>query len=269
MRRDSADSWENPRLDGLGPATVSVGRVRTAWLSREPAVLILLVLLVLVWLSSPGPDEDTARMRFVPGGLNTQAVALAFSPDGNTIATTYSDGHVALRDRATGWDTPRFLRDRSHDGAVTFSPDGRSLAVGGNQPDIVVCDRNPEGAERRLGMRIAETMALAFSPDSKTLAATGLLRNEIVLWDLVSGRERTTLQGHSAGAISIAFSPDGRSLASGGHSDAAILVWDLPTGRPRLRLDVPAARSTSSPTHRTVPGSLRSASSSPAYGSGT
>jgi WD40 repeat protein len=203
------------------------------------AVLIGAVMIGLVWLLDGEPGREPAPMRLVRGDPQTQAIALAFSPEGTTIATIPSEGRVALRSPIAGWSLPRYLGDHGHSRAVAFAPDGRSLALGGTEPGLLVCDLGPEGAERPVKIPIRAASALASSPDGRTLAATSFLSDQILLWDLAARRERTRLCGHSSPVISLAFSPDGRSLASGGQRDQAIIVWDLPTGGQRLRLAAP------------------------------
>jgi WD40 repeat protein len=66
--------------------------------------------------------------------------AMAFSPDGRTIALGDSDGGVSLWETATGQLRRRFS---GHDGAVTalaFSPDGRRLASGGEDTTVLIWD---------------------------------------------------------------------------------------------------------------------------------
>ncbi|WP_071517947.1 hypothetical protein [Geitlerinema sp. PCC 9228] len=48
---------------------------------------------------------------------------------------------------------------------------------------------------------------------------------------LTTGRERFTLQGHSAPVMSVASSADGSVAVSGSH-DNTVKVWDLQTGEP-------------------------------------
>ena len=93
--------------------------------------------------------------------------------------------------------------------------------------------------------------SLAFSPDGSTLASGGF--RKLILWDVVTGRHKTTLAGHTirngrlqswvksshkttlAGHTSsvenIAFSPDGRKLVSSGSTlDDSIYLWDTISG---------------------------------------
>jgi WD40 repeat protein len=72
------------------------------------------------------------------------------------------------------------------------------------------------------------------SPDSKTLAS-GSDDTTVKLWDLNTGKERTTLHGHRAGIVAVSFSADGTTLASVNgppHMDPSeVKVWDVATGR--------------------------------------
>ncbi|MDH4482204.1 MAG: hypothetical protein QE279_05790, partial [Rhodoferax sp.] len=70
---------------------------------------------------------------------------------------------------------------------------------------------------------------VAFSPDG-TLVATGCHDRTARLWDVHTGRELRTLQGHCGGVTSVAFSPDGTLLATGSEDKTARL-WDAHTGR--------------------------------------
>jgi WD40 repeat protein len=71
---------------------------------------------------------------------------------------------------------------------------------------------------------------VAFSPDGQRLA-TGGKKNTVIIWDVETGRELQTLQGHNGEVYTVAFSPDedGRWLASAGE-DSAVKIWDSHSG---------------------------------------
>jgi WD40 repeat protein len=70
--------------------------------------------------------------------------------------------------------------------------------------------------------------SVAHSPNRKLIAAGGV-EGVVHVWELPSGRELLTLQGHEDTIYTVAFSPDGKTLASG-SVDQTVRLWDLTTG---------------------------------------
>ncbi|MDJ0510962.1 MAG: WD40 repeat domain-containing protein [Crocosphaera sp.] len=66
---------------------------------------------------------------------------------------------------------------------------------------------------------------IAISPDNRTVA-TANKEGTIMLFDLVTGRQINTLQGHQGWVLCLEFSPDGKYLYSGAE-DKIIKVWQL------------------------------------------
>ena len=64
---------------------------------------------------------------------------------------------------------------------------------------------------------------LAFTPDGRDVAAAGDGK-AIRIWDVLTGRELLSLEGHKAPINALAFSPDGSVLASCSH-DGALMLW--------------------------------------------
>jgi WD40 repeat protein/serine/threonine protein kinase len=183
-----------------------------------------------------------------------RGVALRFLLDGKTLATCdrqTNDG-IKLWDVATQQERA-VLKVQNRNRCLTLAPGGRMLAAGDwDKGQIELWDMNAEAPDRILGTPWNEGFAsafgdymgnssVAFSPDGRTLAharrTAGLIggRGSVRLFDVSSGRERLTLQGHKGEVWSVAFAPDGKTLASGSE-DRTIKLWDPVTGDQRLTL---------------------------------
>jgi WD40 repeat protein/serine/threonine protein kinase len=172
----------------------------------------------------------------VLGGHQKMVSGLAYSPNDKLLATASEDGTVQI------WETDsyRLLKTlKGHSSCVNrvvFSPDGTWIATAG-------CDKTVKVWDAKTFLETASfphedaCFGLAISPDGMTLAAgqgDGVwgkpANNDIVLWELTSGKRKLTLSGHEDDIYCLAFSPDGKFLVTG-SVDRSVRRWDVVTGR--------------------------------------
>ena len=162
---------------------------------------------------------------------NGAVAAVAFSPDGRSLATGLNGERVKgvlLWDVATRRQLGLPLAAEGLVSSVAFSLDGKTLAAGYTDPvngsgGVVLWDAASRGRLGNEPLKMGEggVRSVAFSPDDKTLAAgyadpidaTG----GVVLWDAASRRRSGDMPlGMAEGGVrSVAFSPDSRTLAAG------------------------------------------------------
>lgn len=207
-------------------------------------------------------EADWAAAKFEPkeiGKHDSYITSMALA--GNTLVTCSYDQHLKW------WDIEKRSEIRSIEAhgkwcrRVVPSPDGRMVA---SVADDMVCKVwevasgkviHELRGHKPLTPHDFQSMlyAVTFSPDGKWLA-TGDKVGHVVIWDLRTGKQQTTLEApgfytwdgtqriHSIGGIrSLAFSPDNKHLAIGGtgkinnvdhlEASARLEVFDWQSGK--------------------------------------
>ena len=167
--------------------------------------------------------------------------AVAFSPDGSTLASGGAERLVRMWDIETG-RLLRSLRGHTHDiRAVVFTPDGQALATGSEDRTIRLWNGKTGEPMKLLFSRYDHNVCcLSLSPDGLMLAR-GSHNKDIKIWEVTTGTELMTLLGKDEydhhWSVCVAFSPDGIHLASG-TDIGKIKIWEvLPSGEEKVLHD--------------------------------
>jgi WD40 repeat protein len=162
---------------------------------------------------------------WVASGHSAGVNSVAFSPDGQTLASGSADLTVKLWQASDG----ALLRTLSGHTAtvlsVAFAPDGQTLASTGDWgDDTVKLWRVSDGALlQTLAGHSHSVSSVAFAPDGQTLASGSgsrppgyeLYFGEIKFWRPSDGALLQTLTPYIGVVDCLAFSPDGQTLATG------------------------------------------------------
>jgi dipeptidyl aminopeptidase/acylaminoacyl peptidase len=185
---------------------------------------------IRIW--DPRTGEELHR---VTGPRNLMGqIALAFSPDGTTLAASGHGNLLNLWDTTT-WAPPRLLEGFAAPvNDADFSPDGQLL--------VTACD---DGTIRLLNVKSGTTAwtihghdkarTVAFAPDGRRLASGGE-DHKAKVWDVTTGAELASFSGHFHSVRDLAFSPDGHTIASvggayRGPNAAEVKLWNSLTGQ--------------------------------------
>jgi WD40 repeat protein len=192
----------------------------------------------------------------LPATWNPETAPLVVSPDGQLVATVFSDaaGAVVLD---TASNQVLFRLGEAVACPPAFSPDGRYLATARRHS----APPSSEAVEDAVRLRDAKTgavirnfagalaaSAVVFSPDGKHVAAAANVkemmareryrRATVYIWEVETGILVRTL---SSACSCVAFSPDGTRLATGSPENGTIKLWDTASGELLLTLTSPDA----------------------------
>jgi len=196
----------------------------------------------------PVQASDPVRA-VVQTGPAAPILALAFSPDGKTLAQgAYKEVLLWDLDAAS---LARRIGPGAHQAggiqglvqAVVFFKDGTRLAVAEG-----VAARS--GAVRIYDLRSLQEKAVLAGPNdvvyclamdaNERRLAGGTADGKVYVWDANDGRRLATIDAHTGWVEGLAFSPDANTLATAG-ADKTLRVWETRTWAPKSSIPQAAA----------------------------
>ncbi len=161
--------------------------------------------------------------------------AVAYSPDGKTLAMGCYDRTVRLWEPETG--KSRTMAHLNQISGVRFSPDGKTLASVSFDKTIKLWDVNLKPDELTIQGHKAGRAGIAFSPDGKTLAYSANDRT-IRICNPVTGETQATFDCQGDFISWVTFSRDSRHLAAGSLK-GPLKLWDVVTREELASIDNP------------------------------
>jgi WD40 repeat protein/serine/threonine protein kinase len=186
-----------------------------------------------IWSTAP-----FAKLHVIGPSPAGVALSVALSRTGSWLAIDRGDGYIEIRDLAK--DRPSTILDSlpssPYVGGIRYYPnlsfwagDSRFVRVTGppgelaESIDILLF---PGMESKRITLTHKDLLNNFSLSNDGRLLATSAFDGQVILWDIMTGKEIHTFTGQFVAFISLAFSSDGSRLAAGGM-DGSVTLWDL------------------------------------------
>jgi periodic tryptophan protein 2 len=216
--------WEMPDFSAIHTLSISHEKISSVavnpsgeWLAFGAAKLGQL--LVWEWQS----ESYVLKQQGHYFDMNT----LAFSPDGQNIATGGEDGKVKLWNANSGFCFVTFPEHTASVSTVEFAKGGQVLFSASLDGTVRAYDTTRYRNFRTFTSPTpVQFCSLAVDPSGDVVCAGSLDTFEIYMWSVQTGKLLDVLAGHTAPVSGLAFSPTGNQLASASW-DRSIRLWTV------------------------------------------
>jgi eukaryotic-like serine/threonine-protein kinase len=192
--------------DGAQLATVSGGLLAVPQVASKPGEL-------LIW------DARTGKLIRNVSGHDAPLTAVAYSPDGKTIATASWDRTARLWDSETGARRSTLTGHRDWVCHVAFDPSGCRLGTAGADGAARIWDIASGRAILTYRGHTQNVTRVAFDP-TRARIATASSDQTVKVWDSSVSREAFAWRGRGP-IVRLAFFPDSRRLILGSNPEGS------------------------------------------------
>ncbi len=161
-------------------------------------------------------------------GHKAYTSAVAFSPDGKTLASGSNDRTLRLWDVATAKERHVCSGHDDQVSAVAFSPDSKTVVSASWDGTLRVWDGGTGKERHHLKGHRYEIHTVAFAPDGKSLAS-GSADGTVRIWDAGSGKELYHWTVHTSGVLALAYTKDGKLVTIDALHN--VQLWDATKGK--------------------------------------
>lgn len=245
---------EDGKLVAAGSADATVrgfdpaGKERWKWPSRKAACGVAIRkggkqvavgladgALVVLDVGGSAPKEVARQVAHTAG-----VACVAYSPDGNRLATVGGDGAVRVWSVNDDGDPAPLVRFEGQPASgstgssplstVAFAPDGRFVAAAGADGDVRVWDVQTKSEVRDLRGSTDWVTSVAFAPDGRFLASVAAEKDNTVRVFELPSLDSGGAGGHLRAVNAVAVGLDGKLVATA-SADETIKLWDLESGK--------------------------------------
>jgi WD40 repeat protein len=186
-----------------------------------------------ILLLDPLSGNEIARLT----GHDTPVLALAFTADGQTLASGSGDpantnkrepGMIKLWDLKGMTERGTLIGHTGRVASLAFTADGKTLASASGDGTVKIWDLNADMERDYLKGHKSVVVDLAYSPDGRHVASASW-DNTARVWDVATGKEVAVLKGHGDHVSRVVYLPNDNTIATAGW-DGTIRFWNPSTG---------------------------------------
>lgn len=184
-------------------------------------------------------DTDTGAFERALVGHDSYVYGLAWSPDGNYLASAGSYNATArVWETKTGMPVRVLKGHKGYVSHVAWSPDGNRLLTAGGTSGFVTLWDVPAAKQVQTVEYGNPIYSISFSKTGDHIA-TSAAKAGTYIADASTLKTIHSLKEALDDATAVAFSPDGKQLAAG--SSKVTVVYDVESGKVARKLEMPGA----------------------------